>query len=205
MATPRLKMESDDPVKSDYPGGNNTTSSIEPIMDAIVPPVACIGPIKSGTNKHNYTISVKTQNQSNRIGIAKCNFGMDHESMKSIMLMFKQKIVRSHDEIQKTIQRCKTTELDCSRLEIKLMEEQNQVRQLQSKIDILEEKLKRKVEEISLLQTFHVKQANGQVFQVKLHPVRRVPKRLKISTKHGEPSALKKEPHQMVLPTTIKH
>ena len=191
MATPRLKMESDDPVKSDYPGGNNTTSSIEPIMDAIVPPVACIGPIKSGTNKHNYTISVKTQNQSNRIGIAKCNFGMDHESMKSIMLMFKQKIVRSHDEIQKTIQRCKTTELDCSRLEIKLMEEQNQVRQLQSKIDILEEKLKRKVEEISLLQTFHVKQANGQVFQVKLHPVRRVPKRLKISAKHGEPSASK--------------
>ena len=199
MATPRLKMESDDPVKSDYPGGNNTTSSIEPIMDAIVPPVACIEPIKSGTNK------VKTQNQSNRIGIAKFNFGMDHESMKSIMLMFKQKIVRSHDEIQKTIQRCKTTELDCSRLETKLMEEQNQVRQLQSKIDILEEKLKRKVEEISLLQTFHVKQANGQVFQVKLHPVRRVPKRLKISAKHGEPSALKKEPHQMVLPTTIKH
>ena len=199
MATPRLKMESDDPIKSDYPGGNNTTSSIEPIMDAIVPPVACIEPIKSGTNK------VKTQNQSNRIGIAKCNFGMDHESMKSIMLMFKQKIVRSHDEIQKTIQRCKTTELDCSRLEIKLMEEQNQVRQLQTKIDILEEKLKRKVEEISLLQTFHVKQANGQVFQVKLHPVRRVPKRLKISAKHGEPSALKKEPHQMVLPTTIKH
>ena len=199
MATPKLKMESDDPVKSDYPGGNNTTSSIEPIMDAIVPPVACIEPIKSGTNK------VKTQNQSNRIGIAKCNFGMDHESMKSIMLMFKQKIVRSHDEIQKTIQRCKTTELDCSRLETKLMEEQNQVRQLQSKIDILEEKLKRKVEEISLLQTFHVKQANGQVFQVKLHPVRRVPKRLKISAKQGEPSALKKEPHQMVLPTTIKH
>ena len=199
MATPRLKMESDDPIKSDYPGGNNTTSSIEPIMDAIVPPVACIEPIKSGTNK------VKTQNQSNRIGIAKCNFGMDHESMKSIMLMFKQKIVRSHDEIQKTIQRCKTTELDCSRLEIKLMEEQNQVRQLQSKIDILEEKLKRKVDEISLLQTFHVKQANGQVFQVKLHPVRRVPKRLKISAKHGEPSALEKEPHQMVLPTTIKH
>ena len=199
MATPKLKMESDDPVKSDYPGGNNTTSSIEPIMDAIVPPVACIEPIKSGTNK------VKTQNQSNRIGIAKCNFGMDHESMKSIMLMFKQKIVRSHDEIQKTIQRCKTTELNCSRLETKLMEEQNQVRQLQSKIDILEEKLKRKVEEISLLQTFHVKQANGQVFQVKLHPVRRVPKRLKISAKHGEPSALKKEPHQMVLPTTIKH
>lgn len=199
MATPRLKMESDDPIKSDYPGGNNTTSSIEPIMDAIVPPVACIEPIKSGTNK------VKTQNQSNRIGIAKCNLGMDHESMKSIMLMFKQKIVRSHDEIQKTIQRCKTTELDCSRLEIKLMEEQNQVRQLQSKIDILEEKLKRKVEEISLLQTFHVKQANGQVFQVKLHPVRRVPKRLKISAKHGEPSALKIEPHQMVLPTTIKH
>ena len=192
-------MESDDPIKSDYPGGNNTTTSIEPIMDAIVPPVACIEPSKSGTNK------VKTQNQSNRIGIAKCNFGMDHESMKSIMLMFKQKIVRSHDEIQKTIQRCKTTELDCSRLEIKLMEEQNQVRQLQSKIDILEEKLKRKVEEISLLQTFHVKQANGQVFQVKLHPVRRVPKRLKISAKHGEPSALKKEPHQMVLPTTIKH
>ena len=205
MATPKLKMESDDPVKSDYPGGNNTTSSIEPIMDAIVPPVACIGPIKSGTNKHNYTISVKTQNQSNRIGIAKCNFGMDHESMKSIMLMFKQKIVRSHDEIQKTIQRCKTTELNCSRLETKLMEEQNLVRQLQSKIDILEEKLKRKVEEISLLQTFHVKQANGQVFQVKLHPVRRVPKRLKISAKHGEPSALEKEPHQMVLPTTIKH
>ena len=192
-------MESDDPVKSDYPGGNNTTTSIEPIMDAIVPPVACIEPIKSGTNK------VKTQNQSNRIGIAKCNFGMDHESMKSIMLMFKQKIVRSHDEIQKTIQRCKTTELDCSRLETKLMEEQNLVRQLQSKIDILEEKLKRKVEEISLLQTFHVKQANGQVFQVKLHPVRRVPKRLKISAKHGEPSALEKEPHQMVLPTTIKH
>ena len=199
MATPRLKMESDDPIKSDYPGGNNTTSSIEPIMDAIVPPVACIEPIKSGTNK------VKTQNQSNRIGIAKCNFGMDHESMKSIMLMFKQKIVRSHDEIQKTIQRCKTTELNCSRLETKLMEEQNQVRQLQSKIDILEEKLKRKVDEISLLQTFHVKQANGQVFQVKLHPVRRVPKRLKISAKHGEPSALKKEPHQTVLPTTIKH
>ena len=192
-------MDSDDPVKSYYPGGNNTTTSIEPIMDAIVPPVACIEPIKSGTNK------VKTQNQSNRIGIAKCNFGMDHESMKSIMLMFKQKIVRSHDEIQKTIQRCKTTELDCSRLEIKLMEEQNQVRQLQSKIDILEEKLKRKVDEISLLQTFHVKQANGQVFQVKLHPVRRVPKRLKISAKHGEPSALKIEPHQMVLPTTIKH
>ena len=185
MATPRLKMEPDDPVKSDYPGGNNTTSSIEPIMDAIVPPVACIEPIKSGTNK------VKTQNQSNRIGIAKCNFGMDHESMKSIMLMFKQKIVRSHDEIQKTIQRCKTTELDCSRLETKLMEEQNQVRQLQTKIDILEEKLKRKVEEISLLQTFHVKQANGQVFQVKLHPVRRVPKRLKISAKHGESSASK--------------
>ena len=199
MATPKLKMESDDPVKSDYPGGNNTTTSIEPIMDAIVPPVACIEPIKSGTNK------VKTQNQSNRIGIAKCNFGMDHESMKSIMLMFKQKIVRSHDEIQKTIQRCKTTELDYSRLETKLMEEQNLVRQLQSKIDILEEKLKRKVDEISLLQTFHVKQANGQVFQVKLHPVRRVPKRLKISAKHGEPSALKKEPHQMVLPTTIKH
>ena len=199
MTTPRLKMEPDDPVKSDYPGGNNTTTSIEPIMDAIVPPVACIEPIKSGTNK------VKTQNQSNCIGIAKCNFGMDHESMKSIMLMFKQKIVRSHDEIQKTIQRCKTTELDCSRLETKLMEEQNQVRQLQSKIDILEEKLKRKVEEISLLQTFHVKQANGQVFQVKLHPVRRVPKRLKISAKHGEPSALKIEPHQMVLPTTIKH
>ena len=199
MATPRLKMESDDPVKSYYPGGNNTTTSIEPIMDAIVPPVACIEPIKSGTNK------VKTQNQSNRIGMAKCNFGMNHESMKSIMLMFKQKIVRSHDEIQKTIQRCKTTELDCSRLETKLMEEQNQVRQLQSKIDILEEKLKRKVEEISLLQTFHVKQANGQVFQVKLHPVRRVPKRLKISAKHGEPSALKIEPHQMVLPTTIKH
>ena len=191
MATPRLKMEPDDPVKSDYPGGNNTTTSIEPIMDAIVPPVACIEPIKPGTNKHNYTISVKTQNQSNRIGTAKCNFGSDHESMRSIMLMFKQKIEQSHDEIKKTIQRCKTTELECSRLETKLMEEQNHVRELQSKIDILEQKLKRKVEEISLLQRFHVREANGQVFQVKLHPLRRIPKRLNIPAKHGEPSTSK--------------
>ena len=191
MATPRLKMEPDDPVKSDYPGGNNTTTSIEPIMDAIVPPVACIEPIKSGTNKHNYTISVKTQNQSNRIGIAKCNFGMDHDNMKIIILMFKKKMAQSHDEMEKTIQRCKTTELECSRLENKVIEEQNQVRELQSKIDILEQKLKKKVEEISLLQRFHVRQANGQVFQVKLHPVRRVSKRLKVPAKHAEPNASK--------------
>ena len=185
MATPRLKMESIDPVKSEYPEENKTTT--KPIMNAVLPAVACVKPIKSETD----TISVKTPNKSNPIRIPKCNFGMDHDNMKSIMLMFKQKIEQSHDEIKKTIQRCKTTELECSRLETKLMEEQNHVRELQSKIDILEQKLKRKVEEISLLQRFHVREANGQVFQVKLHPLRRLPKRLNIPAKHGEPSASK--------------
>ena len=189
MATPRLKIKSDDSVKSEYPGENNTTSILRDLL--IAPPVACIKPIKSETDKQNHTVSVKNSKQSNPIGIPKCNFGMDHDNMKSIMLMFKQKIEQSHDEIKKTIQRCKTTELECSRLQTKLTEEQNHVRELQSKIDILEQKLKRKVEEISLLQRFHVREANGQVFQVKLHPLRRVPKRLNIPAKHGEPSASK--------------
>ena len=187
MATPRLKMESIDPVKSEYPEENKNTTSTEPIMNAVLPAVACIKPIKSETD----TISVKTPNKSNPIRIPKCNFGMDHDNMKSIILMFKKKMAQSHDEMDKTIQRCKTTELECSRLETKLMEEQNHVRELQSKIDILEQKLKRKVEEISLLQRFHVREANGQVFQVKLHPLRRLPKRLNIPAKHGEPSASK--------------
>ena len=120
MATPRLKMESIDPVKSEYPEENKNTTSTEPIMNAVLPAVACIKPIKSETD----TISVKTPNKSNPIRIPKCNFGMDHDNMKIIMLMFKQKIEQSHDEIKKTIQRCKTTELECSRLETKLMEEQ---------------------------------------------------------------------------------
>ena len=180
MATPRLKMESNDPVKSEYPEENKTTTSTEPIMNAVLPAVACIKPIKSETD----TILVKTPNKSNPIGIPKCNFGMGHDNMKSIILMFKKKMAQSHDEMEKTIRRCKTTELE-------LIEEQNQVRELQSKIDILEQKLKKKVEEISLLQRFHVRQANGQVFQVKLHPVRRVSKRLKVPAKHAEPNASK--------------
>ena len=166
-------MESNDPVKSEYPEENKTTTSTEPIMNAVLPAVACIKPIKSETD----TISVKTPNKSNPIRIPKCNFGMDHDNMKSIILMFKKKMAQSHDEMEKTIQR--------------LIEEQNQVRELQSKIDILEQKLKKKVEEISLLQRFHVRQANGQVFQVKLHPVRRVSKRLKVPAKHAEPNASK--------------
>ena len=180
MATPRLKMKSDDLVKSEYPGENNTTTSTEPIVNAFLPPVACMKPIKSETD----TILVKTPNKSNPIGIPKCNFGMGHDNMKSIILMFKKKMAQSHDEMEKTIQRCKTTGLE-------LIEKQNQVRELQSKIDILEQKLKKKVEEISLLQRFHVRQANGQVFQVKLHPVRRVSKRLKVPAKHAEPNASK--------------
>ena len=186
MATPRLKMESDDPVKSYYPGGNNTTTSIEPIMDAIVPPVACIEPIKSGTNK------VKTQNQSNRIGIPNCNFGVNHDNMNSVLKIFKKKMTQADHEIMETIERCKTAELECSRLKTKLMEEQQQLRELQLKIDILEQKVKRKAQEISLLQRFHAtQQANGQVFQVKLRPVRRGPKRLKTPSKCEKPSASK--------------
>ena len=173
-------MVSIDPVKSEYPEENKNTTSTEPIVNAFLPPVACMKPIKSETD----TISVKTPKQSNPIGITKCNFGMGHDNMKSIILMFKKKMAQSHDEMEKTIQRCKTTELE-------LIEEQNQVRELQSKIDILEQKLKKKVEEISLLQRFHVRQANGQVFQVKLHPVRRVSKRLKVPAKHAESNASK--------------
>ena len=192
MATLSQKMRSDDPVKPEHPQENNTTTSIEPLMIAVLPTVICVEPFKSQTDKQNHTISGKTPNQSNRIGIPKCNFGVNHDNMNSVLKIFKKKMTQTDNDIMETIERCKTAELECSRLKTKLMEEQQQLRESQLKIDILERKVKRKAQEISLLQRFHAtQQANGQVFQVKLHPVRRGPKRLKTPSKREEPSASK--------------
>ena len=186
MATPSLNMRSDDPVKPENLQENNTTTSIEPLMNVVLPPVACVEPFKSETDKQNHTISGKTPNESNPIGIPKCNFGVNHENMNSVLKIFKKKMTQANHEIMETIERCKTAELECSSLKTKLMEEP------QLKIDILERKVKRKAQEISLLQRFHAtQQANGQVFQVKLRPVRRGPKRLKTPSKREEPSASK--------------
>ena len=192
MATPSLNMRSDDPVKPENLQENNTSTSIEPLMNAVLPPVAFVEPFKSETDKQNHTISGKTPNQSNRIGIPKCNFGVNHDNMNSVLKIFKKKMTQADHEIMETIERCKTAELECSSLKTKLMEEQQQLRESQLKIDILERKVKRKAQEISLLQRFHAtQQANGQVFQVKLRPVRRGPKRLKTPSKREEPSASK--------------